>query len=127
VARVKGVEAIRKEHGDVAAEEFLRATASVMRSSLRESDKLAPVARHEYGIILDAARGDDVVAGLERLVKNVHELAGRDHRWSLGSLSVGVAPLWSDEPAAIIERARGALERAELRGRGLVMMATDVR
>jgi GGDEF domain-containing protein len=126
VAKVDGVEAIRARHGDVAAEEFLRATASVLRSSLRDTDKLAPVGRQEYGIILDAARGDDVVAGLERLVKNVRELAGRDHRWSGGSLSVGVAPLWEDEPEVILERARGAVERAEIRGHGLVMMATDL-
>jgi GGDEF domain-containing protein len=126
VASVNGIEAIRERYGDPAAEEFLRGTASALRSSLRDSDKLAPVGRERYGIILDAPRGDDVIAGLERLVQNVRDLAGRDHRWSEGSLSVGVAPLWTDEPAAILECARNALERAEKHGHGSVMMATEL-
>jgi GGDEF domain-containing protein len=127
VARVDGVDGIREQYGDPAAEEFLRGTASVLRSTLRESDKLAPVARAEYGILLDAPSGDDAVAGLERLVEKVRELAGRDHRWSGGSLSVGVTPLWADEPAAIIARARAALERSERLGGARVMMATALR
>ena len=127
VARVNGVTEIRKEHGDPAAEEFLRGTASVLRTSLREADKLAPVGRGEYGIILDAPRGDDVVSGLERLVESVRDLAGRDWRWSGGSLSIGVAPLWTDEPAAVLERARAALERATERGGSRVMMSTQTR
>jgi GGDEF domain-containing protein len=127
VVRVDGVDGIRKQYGDPAAEEFLRGTASVLRSTLRESDKLAPVGRAEYGILLDAPSGDDAVAGLERLVAKVRELAGRDHRWSGGSLSVGVAPLWTDEPAEIIGRARAALERSEKHGGGQVMMATALR
>jgi len=127
VTRVNGVGEIRRRYGDPAAEEFLRSTASALRSSLRESDKLSPVGRGEYGIVLDAPSGDDVLAGLERLVKQVRELAGRDHRWRGGSLSVGVAPMWTDEPAEILERARGALERAQRRGGGQVMMATSAR
>jgi GGDEF domain-containing protein len=127
IAKVNGVTEIRSEYGDPAAEEFLRGTASVLRTSLREADKLAPVGRGEYGIILDAPRGDDVVAGLERLVENVRALAGRDRRWSVGSLSIGVAPLWSDEPAAVLERAHAALERATKRGGSLVMMSTQAR
>jgi GGDEF domain-containing protein len=127
VARVDGVDAIRDEWGDPAAEEFLRATASVLRASLRESDKLSPVGRAEYGIIVDAPSGDDVVAGLERVVRNVRELAGRDHRWTGGSLCVGVAPLWTDEPPVILDRARQALERGEQHGGGQVMMATALR
>jgi hypothetical protein len=35
--------------------------------------------------------------------------------------------MWTDEPQAILERARAALERAERRGGGAVMMATDTR
>jgi GGDEF domain-containing protein len=127
VANVNGVTEIRNEYGDPAAEEFLRGTASVLRTSLRESDKLAPVGRGEYGIILDAPRGDDVVAGLERLVQNVRALAGRDRRWKMGSLTIGVAPLWSDEPAAVLERARAALEGAKKRGGSPVMMSTQMR
>src|SRR3954447_7727318 len=88
VVRVEGVDAIRDRWGDPAAEEFLRATASALRASLRESDKLSPVGRAEYGIIMDVANTGDAVAGLKRLVRNVAELAGRDHRWSEGSLCV---------------------------------------
>src|SRR5690242_14347443 len=75
VAVVDGVDAIREEWGDPAAEEFLRSTSSALRASLRESDKLSPIGRAEYGIILDAPGPDEVVAGLERLVQNVAELA----------------------------------------------------
>ncbi len=127
VARVNGVTEIRKEHGDPAAEEFLRGTASVLRTSLREADKLAPVGREEYGIILGAPRGDDVVTGLERLVDSVRALTGRDWRWSGGSLSIGVTPLGSDEPAAVLERARAALEQATQRGSSVVMTSTEAR
>jgi GGDEF domain-containing protein len=48
VAKVNGVTEIRNEYGDPAAEEFLRGTANLLRTSLRESDKLAPVGRGEY-------------------------------------------------------------------------------
>jgi GGDEF domain-containing protein len=125
VAKVKGVGQIRSEYGDPAAEEFLRGTASVLRSSLRESDKLAPVGREEYGIILDAPGGEDVLAGLERLVRNVRELAGRDRRWSVGALSVGITPVSGDEPGAILERARAALGRAANEGGGAVVMSAN--
>src|SRR5215212_10035556 len=65
VVRVDGVDAIRAEWGDPAAEEFLRSTASALRASLRESDKLSPVGRAEYGIILDAPSAQEVTTGLE--------------------------------------------------------------
>ena len=125
VAKVNGVAEIRAEYGDPAAEEFLRGTASALRSGLRESDKLAPVGREEYGIILDAPRGNQAVAGLERLVADVRDLATRDHRWAAGSLGVGVAPLWNDEPAEILDRARAALARAQRHGGGVVMVAAE--
>jgi GGDEF domain-containing protein len=124
VAVVDGVDAIREEWGDPAAEEFLRSTASALRASLRESDKLSPVGRAEYGIILDAPGPDEVVAGLGRLVRNVAELAGRDHRWEAGSLRVGVTPLDSPEAAVVLARARAALERGEREGSAAVTMAT---
>jgi GGDEF domain-containing protein len=127
IVRVDGVDAIRERWGDPAAEEFLRASASALRASLRDSDKLSPVGRAEYGILLDAPTGDDAVAGLKRLVRNVRELAGRDHRWSGGSLCIGVTPLWTDEPGAILNRARQALERGEKHGGSQVMMTTDLR
>jgi len=122
VAVVDGVDTIREEWGDPAAEEFLRSTASALRASLRESDKLSPVGRSEYGIILDAPGRDEVMAGLRRLVHNVAELAGRDRRWEAGSLRVGVAPL--DSPDAAVARARSALERGEREGAAPVSMAT---
>jgi GGDEF domain-containing protein len=123
VARVDGVDAIREEWGDPAAEEFLRSTASALRASLRESDKLSPVGRAEYGIILDAPSGEAAVAGLERLVSNVAQLVGRDHRWSAGSLCVGVTPLDTPQATVILDRAREALNRGERHGGGRVTMA----
>ncbi len=123
IVRVDGVDAIREQWGDPAAEEFLRSTASALRASLRESDKLAPVGRAEYGIILDAPSPDAVMAGLERLVRNVAELAGRDHRWSSGSLRVGVTPLESPDAALILDRARRALERSERSGERVTMVS----
>jgi GGDEF domain-containing protein len=117
------VDEMRDEWGDPAAEEFLRSVASAMRASLRESDKVSPVGRAEYGIILDAPSEDDVMAGLERLVRNVAELAGRDHRWRDGSLCVGVTPLEVADAAAILDRARGAVERGERAGGARVTMA----
>jgi GGDEF domain-containing protein len=94
-----------------------------LRTSLREADKLAPVGRGEYGIILAASRGDDVLTGLERLVEGVRTLAGRDRRWSGGSLSIGVTPLWSDDPPAVLERARTALGQAGESADSVVMMS----
>jgi len=126
IAKVNGVTEIRDEYGDPAAEEFLRGTANLLRTSLRESDKLAPVGRGEYGIILDAPRGDDVAAGLARLVRNVRELTSRDRQWKAGSLSIGVAPLGPDEPAAILADARAALEQAEGHSGSGVMMSTEL-
>jgi GGDEF domain-containing protein len=127
VVRVDGVDAIRDEWGDPAAEEFLRSTASVLRASLRESDKLSPVGRAEYGIILDSPSGEAAIAGLERLVRDVAQLAGRDHRWSPGSLCVGVTPLKTHQAAEVLDRARRALEHGERRGGGRVTMAAASR
>jgi GGDEF domain-containing protein len=127
VARVDGVDAIRERWGDPAAEEFLRSTASALRASLRESDKLSPVGRAEYGIILDAPSAEAVVAGLERLVRNVAGLAERDHRWSSGSLCVGVTALETGNPGVILDRARSAVELGEQRGGGQVAMASASR
>jgi GGDEF domain-containing protein len=123
VARVDGVDEIRAEWGDPAAEEFLRSVASAIRSSLRETDKLTPVGRAEYGIILDAPSADNVMAGLERLIRNVAELAEREHRWTGGSLCVGVTALESQDTAATLSRARAALDRAERLGGAQVAMA----
>jgi GGDEF domain-containing protein len=127
VVRVDGVDAIRAEWGDPAAEEFLRSTASALRASLRESDKLSPVGRAQYGIILDAPGADAVVAGLERLVATVAELAGRDRRWSEGSLCVGVTPLDTAEAKLVLHRARDALDRGESLGGGRVTLAASSR
>ena len=122
VARIDGVDDMRDDWGDPAAEEFLRAVASAMRASLRESDKLSPVGRAEYGIILDAPSEDDVMAGLERLIRGVAELAGRDHRWSGGSLCVGVTPLDTPDAAAILIRAREAVATGQRLGGAQVTM-----
>jgi len=127
VVRVDGVDAIREQWGDPAAEEFLRSTASALRASLRESDKLSPVGRAEYGIIMDAPSEADAVAGLKRFVRDVAELAGRDHRWSEGSLCVGLTRLVTPEAATILGRARDALERGEQRGGGQVTVANQSR
>lgn len=127
VVRVDGVDAVREQWGDPAAEEFLRSTASVLRASLRESDKLSPVGRAEYGIILDAPSAEEVMAGLERLVRNVAQLAERDHRWSAGSLCAGVTPLETPDAAALLNRARAALERGERHGGAQVTMAASSR
>jgi GGDEF domain-containing protein len=124
VAVVDGVDAIREEWGDPAAEEFLRSTASALRASLRESDKLSPVGRAEYGIIVDAPGPDEVMAGLGRLVKNVADLAGRDRRWDAGSLRVGVTPLETPDAGKVLARARAALERGEREDAAPVTMAT---
>jgi GGDEF domain-containing protein len=123
VVRVGGVDAIRERWGDPAAEEFLRSTASALRASLRESDKLSPVGRAEYGVILDAPSAEHVMAGLGRLVSTVAELAARDHRWDGGSLHAGVTRLDSADTTEILARARAALERAERRDGEPVAMA----
>ena len=123
VARVDGVDEIREQWGDPAAEEFLRSVASAMRASLRESDKLSPVGRSEYGIVMDAPSPDDAVAGLERLVRNVAELVARDHRWSGGSLCIGVTPLETPDANATLGRAREALKRGD--GAGVTMASAS--
>jgi GGDEF domain-containing protein len=123
VVRVGGVDAIRERWGDPAAEEFLRSTASALRASLRESDKLSPLGRAEYGVILDAPSAEHMMAGLVRLVSTVDELAARDHRWHGGSLHAGVTLLNSADATELLERARDALERAERQGDTSVAMA----
>jgi len=127
VVRVDGVDAIREEWGDPAAEEFLRSTTSILRASLRESDKLSPVGRAEYGIILGAPSAQQVTTGLERLVRNVAKLAERDRRWSAGSLCAGVTALETADAQVLLDRARGALERGERDGGAQVVMAAESR
>src|SRR5215212_428652 len=124
VAKVHGLTGIRQTYGDVVAEELLREVSGVLRSSLREADKLSPIGREEYGIILAAPGGEEATAVLRRLVREVQAAAKHDSRWRAATLSAGLAPLWTQEPGEIIDSARRALARAEQRGGGLVMMST---
>ena len=124
VAKVHGLTGIRQTYGDVVAEELLREVSGVLRSSLREADKLSPIGREEYGIILNAPGGEEAAAVLRRLVREVRAAAKHDSRWRAATLSAGLAPLWAQEPVEIVDSARRALERAEQRGGGLVIMST---
>jgi hypothetical protein len=65
--------------------------------------------------------------GSSGFVRDVAELAGRDHRWSEGSLCVGLTRLVTPEAATILGRARDALERGEQRGGGQVTVANQSR
>jgi hypothetical protein len=52
---------------------------------------------------------------------SVADLA-HDHRWSGGTLCVGVTPLGTPDAAAILSRAREAVERGQRRGGAQVTM-----
>jgi len=53
----------------------------------------------------------------------VADLAEQDHRWSGGSLFVGVTQLESPDAGATLGRAREALRHGERRGGARVTMA----
>jgi hypothetical protein len=53
----------------------------------------------------------------------VSELVGQDHRWSGGSLCVGVTALHGPDAGANLSRAREAVRRGERQGGATVTMA----
>lgn len=124
LAGIEGLAEVNDRFGRGAGDELLRTVAFELRTSLREGDKLARLGGGEFGIVIDAPHGDEATAAFERLVRRVRGLAACDRRWQDVSLSVGVAPIWSENPTPALASAQEALQRARHRGGELVMMST---
>ena len=126
-ATLDGVADVGARYGLDARRQLLAVMSERMRDSMRDSDKLARIGDNVYGLIVDAPKGDEAMAALERLVSAVHVLGESDRRWGEVKLTVGVALLWGEEPHEALGRAREALLRARDRGGGIVMMSTALR
>jgi GGDEF domain-containing protein len=127
VAALEGLDRVEATGGADARAQLLQATVHRMRESLREGDRLGRLGENTFGLILDAPYGDAAMSALQRLVHAGKQLAATDGRWDGVGLSVGVAPLWSDDPDEALDRAREALDRARERGGGTVVMSTALR
>jgi GGDEF domain-containing protein len=127
VAALEGLDGVEAGGGTAARAQLLRATVHRMRDSLREGDRLGRLGENAFGLIVDAPYGDAAMNALQRLVHAGKQLAASDRRWDGVRMSVGVAPLWSDDPDEALARAQEALDRARERGGGIVVMSTALR
>ena len=114
-----GIAQITADHGSVAGDEFLLATAEALVAELRMTDIVARTDEDEFVVLLpqtdeEAAR---IVAGkLIRAMRAVKRGRPGGKLIELPAPSVGVAlsgPSGSDDSAQLLERARGALESAK--------------
>jgi diguanylate cyclase (GGDEF)-like protein len=126
-ATLDGVADVGARYGLDARTQLLTVMSERLRDSMREGDKIARIGENIYGIIVDAPRGDEAMAALERLLSAVKALSESDRRWGEVRLTAGLALLWGEEPHEAMARAREALLRARDRGGGIVMMSTAIR
>jgi diguanylate cyclase (GGDEF)-like protein len=127
VALAQGLDEIDARLGPAAAGKATRAVAVRLRDSLRAGDKIARLGRDTFGLIVDAPYAGEALIALERIEKAVRRLVEENPRWEGLRLRVGLAPLWSSDPAAALEHATEALERAREHGGAAVVMTTASR
>jgi diguanylate cyclase len=127
VALAEGLDEIDARLGPAAAGKATRAVAVRLRDSLRAGDKIARLARDRFGLIVDAPYAGEALTALERIEKSVRRLVDENPRWEGLHLRVGLAPLWSSDPAAALSHATEALERARRHGGASVVMTTASR
>lgn len=127
VALADGLDEIDARLGPAAAGKATRAVAIRLRDSLRAGDKIARLGRNRFGLIVDAPYAGEALTALERIAQAVRRLVEENPRWEGLRLRVGLAPLWSTDPAAALEQAAEALERARQHGGAAVVMSTASR
>jgi diguanylate cyclase (GGDEF)-like protein len=127
VALAEGLSEIDARLGPAAAGKATRAVAIRLRDSLRAGDKIARIGRDRFGLIVDAPYAGEALTALERIAQAVRRLVDENPRWDGLRLRVGLAPLWSTDPAAALEQATEALERARAHGGASVVMTTASR
>jgi GGDEF domain-containing protein len=98
-----------------------------VRDALRAGDKVARIGDERFGLIVDAPFADEAISALGRIGDAVARLVAENPRWEGLFLTVGLAPLWAEDPGAAVEQAARTLERARERGPGSVMMTTATR
>jgi diguanylate cyclase (GGDEF)-like protein len=127
VAAVEGLAELEASRGAGAADAALRAATVCIRDVLRHGDKVARVGEDRFGLIVDAPFGDEAMAALERVERAVRTLAATRPEWRELALSIGVAPLWHQDPRRALQHALDALGRARQRGGHCVQMSTASR
>jgi diguanylate cyclase (GGDEF)-like protein len=127
VALAQGLDEIDARLGPAAAGKATRAVAVRLRDSLRAGDKIARLGPDTFGLIVDAPYAGEALTALERIEKSVRRLVEENPRWEGLCLRVGLAPLWSSDPAAALKHATEALERAREHGGSAVVMTTASR
>jgi GGDEF domain-containing protein len=127
VALAEGLSGIDARLGPAAAGKATRAVAIRLRDSLRAGDKIARIGPDRFGLIVDAPYAGEALTALERIAQAVRRLVDENPRWDGLRLRVGLAPLWSTDPAAALEQATEALERARAHGGASVVMTTASR
>jgi GGDEF domain-containing protein len=123
VAEVEGLDGL----GPRAADEALRALAIRVYDVLRAGDKMARIGGLRLGLIVDAPSGEEAITALERIEREVRELAVSARRWPDARLRFGVAPLWHQDPVEALAEASRALARALAPGGHAIQMSTGLR
>lgn len=114
---------INDRAGHAAGDRALQELAEVLRAGLRDSDHVFRYGGDEFAVLLVGSEGPAALDVAERLRSRVQALPG-DGRVVKPTLSLGVAALRaSDTPAALFERADGALYQAKQAGRNRVCEA----
>ena len=124
IVDVDNFKAINDTHGHQAGDDVLRAVAGFLRDAVGEAGCAARLGGEEFGILLPAATLDEAVRSLERARTAL--AAAPVLRDRLVSFSAGVAGR-TDDIAADLARADGAMYRAKRAGRNRVERAADLR
>jgi diguanylate cyclase (GGDEF)-like protein len=106
--------------GHEAGDQLLKAFASRMRESVRESDTVARLAGDEFTVILEGLENPgDAKLVAEKLIERLREPLALNRKLYLVTASIGVALYITGETndAAILHRADLALYEAKRRGR----------
>jgi diguanylate cyclase (GGDEF)-like protein len=102
--------------GHHAGDELLRRMASVLTSSLRETDTVARLAGDEFAIVLpdvgDARQIDKVLATLRSRLQKPARIAGHDLKLR-ASIGVAVFPLHAQDADALLRSADAAMYRVK--------------
>ncbi len=110
---------INDNYGHIAGDKVLMVLANIMKSTLRDSDRIFRYGGEEFVIVLNRVDDEGCLAVTQRILSLArnNKLIYKQHHFSV-TLSIGVASLKrGDTVEAIINRADKALYRAKNRGK----------
>jgi diguanylate cyclase (GGDEF)-like protein len=108
---------VNDRFGHQAGDEVLRAFAAVCRKVLRRTDVIGRLGGEEFGIILRGMTMRSAMECAERIRAATARLRALPDAEHIVTVSLGIAPVISNDPQGTLGRADAALYRAKASGR----------